>query len=153
MDKNKEGQGQEGQGQEGQGQEGQGQEGQAPAPFVPEKTEKTKQTASAKFKGIDMASSSDPNFVGKTQAHISNSRKARIIIPSTETQREDVFLSVNGVNRLIKRDMEVELELPFIEALNHATMTVFTQTKREDGEGYDMKPREVLRYPYRMATV
>lgn len=123
----------------------------APGPFIPEKKE-SKLKAAEKYRSIDAASSGDANFVGKTQKHIASAKKMRILIPSTETQREDVFVQVNGVSFQIKRDVEVDIPTPVLEALNNAVQTVYTQTKRPDGEGYDMVPRDVMRFPYRVVV-
>ena len=119
------------------------------APFVPEKSEKSHKTRPTNIK---MARSTDSNFEGKTKAHLMTQKKVKIQIPATESDRTDVFVCVNGVTFQIRRDTPVLVPEALLEVLNNAKMTVFDQRKREDGEGIDMMPRQVMRFPYIVVT-
>lgn len=95
--------------------------------------------------------SSDPNIASKTRDSLHGERKKRIVIPSTEREKTDVPVAVNGYTVLIQRDKEVEVPLSIIEALDNSTMTIYDQVKRPDGqEGYDLVPRKVRRFEYRV---
>jgi len=87
----------------------------------------------------------------KTMETLHKQPVKRIVIDSTETQKEDVHVAVNGHTYCIQRDKEVELPLAVIEVLDNAKTTVYKQVKRENGEGYDLVPSEVRRFPYRTA--
>ncbi len=72
----------------------------------------------------------------------------KIIIPSTETEKADVPLGVNGHIYQVKRDEEVVVPASIIEVLDHAKARFYKQVKREDGNGMDLVPFDALRYPY-----
>ncbi len=93
--------------------------------------------------------SDDPGITTKTRDELHKQRMVRIIIDSTREEKEDVPVSVNGHSYLIKRDKEVELPLSVLEVLDNAEMTDYKQVRRENGEGYDMVPTKVKRFPYR----
>ena len=98
--------------------------------------------------GDDKGTAGTMQVIAKTKAALRKEDKVRIKIMSTETQRDDVPVGVNGHTYLIKRDEPVEVPLSVLEVLDHATYTAYTQVKRESGEGYDLVGREILRFPY-----
>lgn len=96
----------------------------------------------------DEVRGSDQNVTSKTRDVLSKQRRVKIKIPSTEREKDDVSVGINGHVFLIKRDEFVEVPVAVIEVLNNAKMTVYTQKKREDGEGYELVPAEAQRFPY-----
>lgn len=75
-------------------------------------------------------------------------RKLKIVISSTETQKEDVKVGVNGHVYQIPRDVECEVPEAVVTALENAKITMYRQQKRADGEeGMEMIPYDVARFP------
>lgn len=72
----------------------------------------------------------------------------RIVIPSQpgRTGSDDVFVSVNGRDFLIRRDAEVEVPPMVVEALNNAVATEYLT----DDAGRLVGDRQVPRFPYRV---
>lgn len=79
-------------------------------------------------------------------------KKVKIIIPSTEVDREDVKVGIMGYVYQIKRDTPVAVPMSVVKALQDAVMTTYKQVPRKDkdSEGYDMIPFETMRYPFRV---
>lgn len=96
----------------------------------------------------EMLSGGDPKVTQKTKEYLQKERLIRIKIPSTETEKGDVSVGVNGHTYLIQRDKEVEVPKSVLDVLNNATKPVTTQEKRTTGEGFDLVSRDVLRFPY-----
>jgi hypothetical protein len=73
--------------------------------------------------------------------------KAKIFVEVQEGPggNRPVFVSVNGVGILIPRAKEVEVAVPYVEALEHAVGTVYDF----DNDG-NQTSREVLHYPFRI---
>lgn len=82
----------------------------------------------------------------KDSAETSRPSRVRIMIPSQpgEDGRSDVFVSTGDRDYLIKRDMEVEVPLSVINALDCA---VFTE-QITDESGRFAGSRDVMRFPY-----
>lgn len=76
--------------------------------------------------------------------------KVKIMIPSTEADQTDVNVGVNGVAYQIKRDVPVSVPKSIVEVLKNATMTLYRQAKRSDGEGMELIPYEAMRYPFQI---
>lgn len=75
-------------------------------------------------------------------------KKIKIMIASTERDKEAVTVGVNGYHYNIPRDQWVEVPESVIEVLNNSKMTTYTQKKREAGEGNEMVAVDVARFPY-----
>lgn len=74
--------------------------------------------------------------------------KTRLMIPSQTGPggSDDVFLSVNGRDYLIKRDAEVEVPPAVLEALKHAVITDYVT----DADGRIVRERQVPRFPFQV---
>jgi hypothetical protein len=75
-------------------------------------------------------------------------KKHKIIIPSTETEMDDVFVGINGYTYQIKRDVAVEVPESVIKVLQDAKVTKYKQVRREDGEGYELVASEAQRFAF-----
>lgn len=82
----------------------------------------------------------------KTREALKSEKKVTVLINSSETDKDDVFVAVNGYAMTIQRDKEVQIPLSIYEALQNAKMTVYRQVKREDGEGMQLIETEVQRH-------
>lgn len=80
---------------------------------------------------------------------IAAAKKVKIRITSTDDSegQQPVFVGVNGVAFLIRRDEDVEVPVPVYEVLANARQTVFKQ--ESDGT---LTPREVPRYPFSLVA-
>lgn len=76
--------------------------------------------------------------------------KTRLMIPSQTGPggSDDVFLSVNGRDYLIKRDAEVEVPPAVLEALKHAVITDYVT----DADGRIVRERQVPRFPFQVLS-
>lgn len=77
-------------------------------------------------------------------------KKAKIMIPSTEHDREPVSVGVNGYVFLIQRDKEVEVPESVVQVLRDAKLTTYRQKKREDGEGNESIPIVSQRWAFQI---
>jgi len=82
---------------------------------------------------------------------LDSEKKIKIIIPSTETDREDVKIGICGYPYAIMRDVPVEVPLSVVKVLQDAIVTTYKQVPRDGkGEGFDLVPFESMRYPFRV---
>lgn len=79
-------------------------------------------------------------------------KKVRIMIPSSEKERDAVQVGVNGYIYNIPRDVEVDVPEAVIEVLNNAKITSYSLKPRTEGEGNEMVPQEVRRIPYQTVS-
>lgn len=93
--------------------------------------------------GSDIPAPSDTTNDPSEDASPEPEKMYRIMIPSTETETGDVYLSVNGNSFLIQRDKEVEVSETLKELLDHS---VINTVQKRDGK---MVPVQIQRYPYR----
>ena len=77
-------------------------------------------------------------------------KKVRILIPSTETERDAVPVGVCGYTYLIKRDEEVEVPQSVVSVLRDAKMTIYRQVKRTEGEGNELVPVIAQRFAFQI---
>lgn len=96
----------------------------------------------------DSISAADPKVEKRTATELHKEKLHRIIIRKTETQKDDVFLGVNGHTYQIQRDKPVDLPTSALEVLDNAVITSYSQERRADGEGYEMVPHTIRRFPY-----
>lgn len=87
-------------------------------------------------------------FIEDTRDILNKQKRHKIMIPSTERDKEPVQVSINGYAYNIPRDKEVEVPQGVLEVLNNASYTVFTVKKREEGEGNELVGQEVRRFAY-----
>jgi CRISPR/Cas system-associated exonuclease Cas4 (RecB family) len=106
-------------------------------PAVPAATKETK---------IVSAPLNDGDPTEMTRKILAEEKKVTVVINSTEIDKDDVFVAVNGYAMIIQRDKEVPIPLSIYEALQNAKMTVYRQVKREDGEGMQLIETEVQRH-------
>lgn len=80
----------------------------------------------------------------KEQARQRKQKRVRIMIPSSSDigGNQDVFVGVQGVAYLIKRDEEVDVPQSVVEVLQNAQRTTYTQM--EDGT---LRGKKVPAYP------
>lgn len=105
--------------------------------------------------GIDYTSQT-PATARDVQAQaIANEGKTVINIPAGETreQQQDVFVSVNGVPFLIKRNVDVEVPNAVVEALKNAKQKRYRQEEDDKGRPSDMVEYEVLAYPFNTVSI
>lgn len=75
-----------------------------------------------------------------------------IKIPSTETQKEAVQVSINGYAFNLPRDKEVEVPQAVLNVLNDAVVTYYELLNREQGEGMEMVEHQTQRFPYQTSV-
>lgn len=107
-----------------------------------EKTEKESAKKSSAKEKID--NTEDVQKTLRAQKHV------KIMIPSTETDRDPVVVSVNGYVYMIKRDASVEVPEAVVEALKNAILIQFAQKRREDGDGNELIPVAARRYAFQI---
>lgn len=108
-----------------------------------EESEKTGEAPAAAVKGSDIA------LIMKTKADLEIEQKVEIKIPSTETQREDVFVGINGYVFQIQRDKWVKVPKSVVTQLANMTTTTYRQQKREaPEEGNELIAIESQRFPF-----
>ncbi len=74
----------------------------------------------------------------------------KVMIPSTETERGDVAVQVCGYCYQIKRDVSCEVPEAVLDVLRNAKYTLYTQRKREDGDGMELVPVISQRYAFQV---
>ena len=77
-------------------------------------------------------------------------RHYKITIPSTETDRAPVEVSVNGYTYVIKRDEQVEAPEAVVEVLRNAKPIQYVPKRRDDGEGNEMVPVVSQRHAFQV---
>ena len=105
---------------------------------MPEKTEKKTEQQKADHLGES----------GDSAEAAAERKRTRIMIPSQTGPggSDDVFVSVNGRDYLIKRDVEVAVPGPVLEALKHAVITDYVT----DADGRIVRERQVPRFPFQV---
>ncbi len=98
----------------------------------------------------DDLNSGDVAITSKTAHLMRGVKRVKIRIPSTEAPggKDDVTVNINGYLFQIKRDEDIEVPEAVLKVLDNAVMTHYKQKKREGGEGYEMVPMKVMRFPY-----
>lgn len=76
-------------------------------------------------------------------------RKYRVKIFSTETDKSDVDLIVNGHNIRVKRNMEVVLDEAYVEVLRNATIDTVVQ----DADSGIRSPQTIQVYPHQAIAI
>ena len=76
--------------------------------------------------------------------------KIKVMIPVTESDKDDVPISINGYTYLVKRGHWVDLPRDVVEVLRNAVYTIYTQKRREGegAEGMELIPEEVPAIPF-----
>jgi len=87
------------------------------------------------------------SIIVKTMLALRSQAKVKITIPSSETEKDPVTVSLNGYAYQIKRDEDVEVPKDIEKVLMNAKTTTYVQRKREDGEGNELVPVVSLRFP------
>jgi hypothetical protein len=88
------------------------------------------------------------SFITDTREELKKQKKHRIMIPSTEKDKDPVQVGINGYVYNIPRDTEVEVPAGVLEVLENAVMKSYTVRKREVGEGNELVGQDVRRFPY-----
>lgn len=88
------------------------------------------------------------DLAGHTRTILHGEKQVTIRINSTPEPggKDDVFVGVNGLSFLIQRDKDTPVPFSVYQDLCDAKHTVYTQTKREDGEGMQLVENEVQRF-------
>lgn len=81
-----------------------------------------------------------------TRKALTHDKKVTVRINSTELDKEDVFVAVNGLSYTIQRDKDVEIPFSLYQTLLDAKSSVYRQVKREDGEGMQLIETEIQRF-------
>ena len=87
------------------------------------------------------------SIIVRTMYALRHQAKVKIMIPSSETEKDPVTVSINGHAYQIKRDETVEVPKDVLAVLMNAKTTTYVQRKREDGEGNDLVPIVSMRFP------
>lgn len=87
-------------------------------------------------------------FTLRTKKELEKQPKVKIRIPSTETEKDDVTVGINGYTYQIKRDTEVLVPRSVAQVLEDAKITIYTQKKRENGEGNELVATVAQRIPF-----
>ena len=87
-------------------------------------------------------------FINETRRVLRAQKKRKIVIPSTEREKDAVVVSINGYVYNIPRDKEVEVPDGVIEVLRNARIKSYSVRKREEGEGNELIEQEVARVPF-----
>lgn len=77
-------------------------------------------------------------------------KKVKLMIPSTEHDRQPVPVGINGYVFLIERDKEVQVPESVVQVLRDAKLTTYKQKKREDGEGNELIPIVSQRWAFQI---
>lgn len=86
----------------------------------------------------------------QVKAQLDAQKKYKILIPSTELDREDVKVGVCGYVYQIQRDKPVSIPESVLKVLQQAIVTSYKQVPRKEGEGYDLVPFDSMRYPFQI---
>lgn len=89
----------------------------------------------------------EASIIVRTMEALRVQKKVKIIIPSTEFEKDPVTVGINGYVYQIKRDEPVEVPGSVLGVLMEAKITSYVQKKREDGEGNELVPIISLRFP------
>ena len=105
---------------------------------------------SVQARGTWANETSPERVITQTKAILQGMAKVKILIPSTEQDKSDITIGVNGHVFQIKRDVQVEVPYPVVKVLESAKLTTYTQRKRTEpgSEGNELVPHEVLRIPF-----
>ena len=87
------------------------------------------------------------SIIVRTMETLRAQQKVKIIIPSTEFEKDPVVVGLNGYVYQIKRDEAVEVPTSILGVLLEAKITSYVQRKREDGEGNELIATTSLRFP------
>jgi hypothetical protein len=88
--------------------------------------------------------------IGQVKARLDAQPKYKIMVPSTELDREDVKVGICGYTYQIQRDKPVSVPESVVKVLQQAVVTSYKQVPRKEGEGYDLVPFESMRYPFQI---
>lgn len=76
-------------------------------------------------------------------------KMVKLIIFSTDTDKSDVPLIINGHNFVVKRDVEVEIPEPYVQILKDSIIN----TTRQDPDTGRKMPQLVMTYPHSASSV
>lgn len=76
-------------------------------------------------------------------------KTVKLTIFSTENDKGDVPIIINGHNFIVKRDVEVEIQEPYVGLLRDAIVT----TVRQDPDTGRMIPQRIMNFPHQSASV
>lgn len=117
---------------------------------MPEKDQTPLDNGSATTPAVADPTTPPADAIPTPQPKKGKDAKTRIMIPSQTGPggSDDVFLSVNGRDYLIKRDAEVEVPPAVLEALKHAVITDYVT----DADGRIVRERQVPRFPFQVLS-
>lgn len=90
----------------------------------------------------------DESAMSKTRDALRKETTVRIVIPSTETEKDAVTVGVNGYVYQIARDKPADVPASVAAVLDNAVTVRYTQRPRDNGEGMETIPVESMRFPY-----
>ena len=99
--------------------------------------------------GVQVADEGADN-IRQVKDQLDAQKKYKILIPSTELDREDVKVGVSGYVYQIQRDKPVDVPESVVKILQQAITVSYKQVPRKEGEGYDLVPFESMRYPFQI---
>jgi|GEM_PF-1866510 len=88
--------------------------------------------------------------VNQVKDELDAQKKYKIMIPSSELDREDIKIGICGYTYVIQRDKPVAVPESVLRVLQEAVSTSFKQVARKDSEGYDLVPFDSMRYPFQI---
>lgn len=104
--------------------------------------------APASAEGEDLKASDAGADINATRKILARQDKRVIMIPSSEKDKDAVPVGINGYVYNIPRDKWVEVPDSVCEVLENASITAYTQKKREEGEGNELIATDVRRFPF-----
>lgn len=121
--------------------------------FTEEVTE-LKETVAKQAKAIEGLTPAKPAYKASDSStkdardDLHSQRKIKINIPATESEKDDVFVQINGYAFLIKRGVDVEVPESVVGVLEDAKIMTYTQVSRADGEGKELVGMETQSIPF-----
>jgi hypothetical protein len=109
----------------------------------------------ANLQKTDIAPRSRPNTsataMTNTKEVLAKEKRVVIKIPSTEKDKTAVKIGINGHTIVVPRDIEAEVPMSVVGALNECIEThYFAVDGGKDSESQKYEKREVMRFPYQI---
>lgn len=93
---------------------------------------------------------SEKNETQQIKEQLDAQKKYKIMVPSTEIDREDIKIGICGYTYVIQRDKPVDVPESVVKVLQDAITTSYKQVKRKDSEGYELISFDSMRYPFQI---
>jgi len=115
---------------------------------VPSEVEKVKPKVLGENKGAVKEFPAKSQRTKTIKELLNSQEKVEVLIPSTETEKDDVTPSIGGYVYQIKRDKWVKVPLDIVRVLDDAKQTIYEQRELENKEGMELVARDAQRIPF-----